>query len=425
MQMQKRKLIPRNAMPKLAAFVASLAILMAMVFSGCKEGPPSSGREEGVHRVLRSGIKLHPKPGTELDAEELEARQGLGTTLSTLAGSWWVEGENTYMEELLAAGLQEREAEDGRRVLVGQREGDADGEMDCQVLVPVSESIFLGLRRPAEGMTCEPFWETLADWLPSASLPQASDASLLTGEISQDLSFGTKIGTFNGVDAYANGSTSYNSGSYSCCGLKWQCVELANRYGYLKLGLANLKGTGHAKSYYGTAPSKGLAAYPNGGPMRPAVGDLITSAGGTYGHIAVVREVGTTYLKVIHQNWSNTTADASLTLKMTASGGKYTVSGFSSSYPIQGWLRKAPTVSSVTPSVVSLNKLTTFTVKGTNLPSTLAAWIDGCTGLTMLSVSSAQAQFRCTPGYSKGTKKAVLKTYSGGYTLREWSVQVN
>lgn len=160
--------------------------------------------------------------------------------------------------------------------------------------------------------------------------------------------FDTQVGTFNNVVAYSNGtvgnaSSVYNTASGINTGMKWQCVEYVNRYYYSVYGL-DLKSTGiygNANHYYSNAALAGLNAYPNSGTTAPQVGDIICSNGGTYGHIAIIREVGTTYIKVIHQNWSNDTNDDSKTL--TRSGN--TIGDFNSTYPVVGWLRKSQAAS--------------------------------------------------------------------------------
>lgn len=406
------------------AWIAPRVLLFFLLLKqvACLPPEPIPVPEETGY-VLRGGTRVVPKAGTQLDEDELLSRNHLTASLSTPEGSWQLQSVILPREDLLAKGFHERNTDDGRLVWVSTQENDDDNLADCHALLPVAGEQWLLARRPGKDKTCNLPTKDL-NWLPEVSLAQKTNSSSLTDERSLELAFGAKVGSFLGVDAYSNGNTGYNSGVYSAYGLKWQCVEYCNRFGVLKGGLANLKGTGHAKSYYTTASSKGLIAYPNGGTMAPAVGDLLPSAGGPYGHIAVVREIGSSFIKVIHQNWSNTSSDNSMTLKMTVSGGKYTVAGFSNTYPVQGWLRKAPKVSSITPTEALLNKVTTFTVKGTNLPPTLAAWVDGCQGLQMLSVASSEAKFRCTPSWSKGTKKGVLKTHPGGITLREWSLQV-
>ncbi|HGJ65046.1 TPA: CHAP domain-containing protein [bacterium] len=159
------------------------------------------------------------------------------------------------------------------------------------------------------------------------------------------VSYGTKVGSFDGVTAYSNGSTSYYSGISNYyngyrTGIKWQCCEYADRYFYAKKG-KKITG-GNANTYCSNASSKGLSRAWNNSTNKPWVGDIMASNGGPYGHVAIVREVGSNYIKVIHQNWSNSTSDESKTLPMTVTeknGVKYyNVGNFSSSYPVTCWL---------------------------------------------------------------------------------------
>ncbi len=84
-----------------------------------------------------------------------------------------------------------------------------------------------------------------------------------------------------------------------------------------------------------------------------------------------------------------------------------------------------PTVTSVSPSSAKLNEQTTFTVQGSNLPSTLAFWIDACSNVTKLSGSSnTRVQFRCTPSYSTGSKSGVVKDRPSGTALRSFTLNV-
>jgi surface antigen len=276
----------------------------------------------------------------------------------------------------------------------------------------------VALSRPAGEAGCPEELGDVEGWIPEVRPSLA---------VSLRDAFGAVVGGFNGISAYSNGSVSYDSKSYSTCGLKWQCVEYVNRYYYQKLAHKNLKGTGNAKDYYSTAASKGLSAHPNGGAVKPQVGDMLTSTAQSWGHIAIVREVGSNYVKVIHQNWTNSPADNSMTLSMTASGGKYTVAGFSASYPVKGWLRRsgcAPTVSSVTPTSAQLGKSTTFTASGSCLPTTTAPFISSCAGLSVTSVSATQVRFTCTPSYAKGSQSGVIKQGPDGTTLKSFTVSV-
>jgi surface antigen len=165
-------------------------------------------------------------------------------------------------------------------------------------------------------------------------------------QFTKAVDFGIQVGQFNGCVAYSNGSTTYYSGlpNYAAgvyTGIKWQCVEYVQRYYYEQYGLNIKPFFGNANSFFnqGNASAAGLQIYPNGGYESPQVGDILCSNGGTYGHVAIVREVTTNYIKVIQQNWLNHSGDNSFTL--TRNGN--TVNGFNSSYQINGWLRN-PTI---------------------------------------------------------------------------------
>ena len=172
--------------------------------------------------------------------------------------------------------------------------------------------------------------------------------------------WGNKIGsfTYNGVEvgAYSNGNINY-VGPYGTYGYQFQCVEYVNRFYSQALGFPNMGDpkTGmnaDAKNYFSTAPSWGLVPYKNGGTTPPQMGDIICSNGNgvNKGHVAIVRQVLPDSIRVIHQNWENSIGLASenyynknanyYPLKMTVSGGKYTVSAFGSGYPVTGWLHK-------------------------------------------------------------------------------------
>ena len=84
-----------------------------------------------------------------------------------------------------------------------------------------------------------------------------------------------------------------------------------------------------------------------------------------------------------------------------------------------------PVVNSVTPTNVSLNHPTTFTITGSCLPSTIAAFISQCANLQMTSAGPNQATFQCTPSYSTGVQTGVVKDKPGGNVLKNFTVSVN
>jgi surface antigen len=164
-------------------------------------------------------------------------------------------------------------------------------------------------------------------------------------------SFGTDLGSFNGVTAYSNGSSGYYSGLSNTVngiytGIKWQCVEYVRRY-YLIVYGSNLGSLyrGNANTWYDNASTMGLSRYANGGPTAPQVGDIITSNGGSFGHVAIIRSVTGNQVCTIQQNFSNDTNDLNRCLSLSVSSGTYTVGGFGGSYSIRGWLRKPGTTS--------------------------------------------------------------------------------
>lgn len=170
--------------------------------------------------------------------------------------------------------------------------------------------------------------------------------------LAEAASYNTYLGSFNNIYVYSNGTPGYVSGKTNSVngyitGYKWQCVEFVNRYFWLKFG-KKISG-GNANTYYANASGKGLNRAANGGTNKPQVGNILTSNGGSYGHVAIIRSVpttsstGTYTMYVSQQNFTESTQDVSypISMKVTKdSVGKYhyTVSGFSSSYPVQGWM---------------------------------------------------------------------------------------
>lgn len=149
--------------------------------------------------------------------------------------------------------------------------------------------------------------------------------------------WGAPIGNFHECLAYSNGN--YSNAYLGRYGYRYQCVEWVNRFYVQMMVHKNMRGMGNAEDYYDNYLTLGLCRYPNGGTESPRPGDILCSNGGDFGHVAVVREVGSNYVKVIQQNWFNDSRDNNMQLGMTVSGGHYTVAGFSASYPVQGWLR--------------------------------------------------------------------------------------
>lgn len=156
------------------------------------------------------------------------------------------------------------------------------------------------------------------------------------------LKFGSTYGVVNGVDVFSNGASGYASNLYNSTqgfntGMKWQCVELINRF-YLAVYGLNIRISGtNADEYFSTASKRGLKAYSNGSGA-PRIGDIICFSGGSYGHVGIIIEVASSYVKIAHQNGGSTKP---IGLILSKSGNTISASKLGSSYKVQGLLRKA------------------------------------------------------------------------------------
>ena len=72
----------------------------------------------------------------------------------------------------------------------------------------------------------------------------------------------------------------------------------------------------------------------------------------------------------------------------------------------------AISVSSVSPITATLNRVTTFTVSGKNLPETLGFQVEDGHDVTQLrGGSSTTVQFKCKPRWSRGSKKGLITNH--------------
>jgi len=152
---------------------------------------------------------------------------------------------------------------------------------------------------------------------------QAAD-ELMLAAASCGSSYGRALDSYDGITAYSNGSCSgTGSGSY-------QCVEYIDR-----VHPVTTSHSGNADTYANgrNARNMDMILFNNGGSRNPLFGDIVVSDAGTYGHVGILKSVGSSSATVIHQNWSSSSA----TMSVSRSGKS--LSGFSSSYPIYGWLR--------------------------------------------------------------------------------------
>lgn len=395
------RLLVRALHPLLVALFASTA---------CVGAGPSPSIE------LRDGASITIAENTYFDLEELESRDGYGATLVDPEGiNWFVSVAHAEASEFTDLGFGEFGSIHGTGYF-------GEGFDDCEVYLPLGEDAFVRLARARDGVNCPQSIDEIDQWLPRV---EPTDTVLRA--------FGDVVGEFDGITAYSNGTFNTVSKKYSTVGMMWQSTEYVNRYFYQKLAHKNLIHTGHAKDYYGTAASKDLVAYPNGGMKPPSVGDMLVSKGngaiGNYGHIAIVREVGKDYVHVIHQNWTNTNGDNLEKLPMNVAGGTYTVSSFAPKYPVAGWLRRAPAcmpmIYAVTPTAAKLNQSTQFIAAGRCLSlKTTAAWIADCENLVVDKRTDTMLVFTCSPSHSTGVKAGEVEHDVDGTLLMSFEVAV-
>jgi hypothetical protein len=127
-------------------------------------------------------------------------------------------------------------------------------------------------------------------------------------------------------------------------GEHYQCVEFMRRFYSLRDDAAQQVDTRgwrrlNAVDYYNSPPA-GFVAMPNGGPIPPAPDDILVFDEGGYGHVAIVRDVTSTSVDLIEENWSKIGV---ISIPMTSTGGSFTVSsrqGRVEVYKAKGWVRR-------------------------------------------------------------------------------------
>lgn len=178
---------------------------------------------------------------------------------------------------------------------------------------------------------------------------------MLEGPNTEPNTVGAIIGTFCGVPAYQNGPDPSYFAGYGDFGPRHQSTELAYRFlcDHYALCDARTVPYGEASAWYDntTDPVLGpLERHASGGAEPPRPGDVLVFDVGTYGHVAVVREVligdGVGVVHVLEQNVYG--GSHAYTLEVDA--GAYRVPG------ARGWLRvpDAPAACGATGRFVSV-----------------------------------------------------------------------
>merc|ERR1711907_383368 len=142
----------------------------------------------------------------------------------------------------------------------------------------------------------------------------------------------------------------YHEGIFT--GAKWQCVEFARRWLLLNKGYTfsdvpmayHIMGLRHVTVQYGTSKGQELPLWPcrNGGTIKPEVGSMLIwdSSYDQTGHVAIVTEVASNYVRVAEQNFEDwkweAGTDYARELPATLDGeGGYTVHD---EFKILGWM---------------------------------------------------------------------------------------
>ncbi|CAF1014722.1 unnamed protein product [Adineta ricciae] len=166
--------------------------------------------------------------------------------------------------------------------------------------------------------------------------------------------FNAKVGVASSnVPAYSNGNDSYYSGEDSYLygtymGLKWQCVEYARRWTFLRKSsvFESVEGANNMwtqlKYVERVADKKqfSLKHHPNGSPTPPTNESYLIypiNKGAPYGHVAVIVDVLPNAIRIAEQNYyfNYWTKNYSRELPVTYRNGLYYVQDISEIY---GWM---------------------------------------------------------------------------------------
>lgn len=166
--------------------------------------------------------------------------------------------------------------------------------------------------------------------------------------VKKHLKIGDTLDVFNDVYVIYNESMNNTSGRHLTndgynLGLKWQCVEFVKRYyhDYLDHKMPNTHG--HAKDFFNPSIADGklnrdrnLLQYTNSSKSKPKVNDLIVFKGNifnSYGHVAIISEVGQDYIEIVQQNVGKTSREK---IDLETKDSKWIIDDSS----VLGWLRK-------------------------------------------------------------------------------------
>ncbi|ACO46922.1 CHAP domain-containing protein [Deinococcus deserti] len=168
----------------------------------------------------------------------------------------------------------------------------------------------------------------------------------------KEMRSGVAIGSLNGINAYFNGpdeaqtwGDSYSKDGTIYYGFKWQCVEFVRRYTSMSGG-KYISHRGNASTFYKSSIPDGghtfdaFTQYRNTDPKtgakigsigKPKPGDIIVLSTNTYGHVAVIAEVGDEHISIAQQNVLTNFKEE---ISLKKNGNRWVVGG-----KAQCWLR--------------------------------------------------------------------------------------
>ncbi len=305
--------------------------------------------------VFRSDVQVFPNVDTLINGQLLAERDGYATIFTDPYGYLWTISTAVGLtdQDFANAGMfMASQTNDGAVFYYG-KVNTWEMNADCVVYVAASKNDFVSLRRNQDQGAC-PTSAGYAAWLPKAkSSTNKNEQGKKSGSL---FAYGANNhqdnivhGEFQGVKVYGNDPYGWNCNDFRLLGdclayagirltgAKWDSAELAARYLITKYDHFPISQS-PAKYWYQSY--LGLKKMANCGSVRPLVGDILLSNGGSHGHAAIVREVSDHSVTIIQQNWFESEKDNRFVLSMTTSGNHYCVSDFGDGYSISGWLRK-------------------------------------------------------------------------------------